>query len=145
MSGKWKQQLEGKGWQVFEPRGVGNYKYNKYDNQVKVIVAEGIGKQEGHSNGTVYLSKKALEELGNPEWIQIMFSGSEMGFTPGEHGNAYKLTLPSGKNGSGRPFLNLNAAVRSRRIRPGVYDAHVEINGLVKIVVFNMNSAPSNV
>lgn len=139
------------GWEVVAPQGSKSTKYDKYDNQLAVMVAESHKKLS-----TMYISEKALKELGTPlKWVQFLKQGSELAIRrireeDGEEpaGLAFAVSFPHPENGKarrgrGRPTLNVRSIILRFKLRAGAYSAHVYDTGFEKMIVFNCEEIPS--
>lgn len=138
MSGKWNQMKSQQGWQVFSKRGGGS-QYDKYDSQLFVLVAK--SKKPSH----LYLSKFALEKIGNPTHVQILVNGSEIGFLPAtaEDANAYIMSKAEVDKEDSRKFVNCRAVISEMQLRSGAYTAHLHEQPPNIMVVINANDHPS--
>lgn len=125
------------GWQVFAPQGPSS-KYEKYQDQIVVIVSVGNKKTSKYA---VYLTRKVMQLLDQPKYVQVLTRGQNIGLMKSEtKDNAYTVARASKKEeGSGNPFLSLHALSKAYDLASGVYDAHWE-NG---VVVFDTRSKPS--
>lgn len=132
------------GWEVFEKQS-GGKGYEKYDAIYALIVGRS---KKPH---VLYFSKKAYEDMGKPDWVQIRFNGSEVGFFPAkeEEPNAYKIAFTGDDHRSGRAFINSRAVVEAtntkgkRKLKSGVYMAQMHNNQPTKVLVINSNDEPS--
>ncbi len=128
------------GWEEFEKR-TGGSAYDKYDSSLAVIVAK--GKKPSH----LYLSKLALEKLGNPTHVSIHFNGTEIGFMASSNmnPNGYKLARSDALKDDSRQFINCRAVIVEKRLRPGAYTAYLHETLPNKLIVINANDIPSSV
>lgn len=130
-------------WDIFVPQTQKGM-YNKYSNQLVVILSVTHDKRDNIKSARLYLTSEADKKLAHPEFSMIGVSGSNVGIIPistNSEGKAYSVTRKHEKNDKqvGMPFINVTAFAKAQRLRPGVYSAWMD-NG---VLCFNMMSAPS--
>lgn len=142
-------------WTTYDKRGSGDQKYAKYDNQLVVIVAKPLEKEDGSilPPSTIYLSKLVMDLLGNPDYIEVMKDGEFIGFKAGKEGDkkVYVVNRPTkldneGKQiDGGRPFLSCRSVIKKWKLKAGAYTAEKDNIGAEILVYFNARSEPSKV
>lgn len=141
-------------WATHEKKGAGQ-KYAKYDTQLVIIVAQPQTKEDGSipPPSAIYLSKLAMDLLGNPSHIEIVSDGELVGFraTLPEDKAGYVVNRPTEQDehgestAKGRPFLSVRSVVKKHRLKPGAYSASKDVSGADVVIYFNARSEPSKV
>jgi hypothetical protein len=126
----------GSGWNVEKPGGK-NGRFAKYSNRIVVIVSDSKARY-------TYLPRAVMEALGNPQAVQIMSRGSNLGlfgaaYESGENFKVQRDSKDSGASGM-MPYISPSGLIKKWNIQPGVYEAHIEAGG---VVVFDTRQKPA--
>ena len=130
-------------YEIFPPQS-SKGKYNKYANQIVVIVS--ITYKKGNSTikaAKLYLTEEVEKIMGHPKFIKLGISGSNVGLIPidEDDGEAYVVNRKEiDGSQSGMPFVNINAFAKYIDLEEGVYSAHREPGNVIE---FNRRSKPS--
>lgn len=130
-------------YKIFVPQNAKG-KYQKYANEVVVIVSITRDKRGGIQHAKIYLTAAVDKIMDRPKFVKLGESGSNIGIIPVEEndGEVYVVARKQAEDGAsaGMPSINCDAFAKFYELDEGVYSAHKEPGGVIE---FNRKSKPS--
>lgn len=131
------------GWVDWQPQGGGG-KFDKYQNQLVIIVSRTEGQRVGNRvtkfSARVYLTDATMKALGNPNYVKISTRGSNVGIMATSEDDPRKYVVGLKQNNS-TPFISATSFVKAHNIAQGAYNAHLETG----VIVFDTREVPSKI